>query len=37
MKDGVGNSIDITNQPKGMYLVKIHTKNETIVKKIVRS
>lgn len=31
------NTIDITKQPKGMYIVKIYTKHETIVKKIIRS
>jgi 1-phosphatidylinositol phosphodiesterase len=31
------NTIDLTKQPKGMYIVKIYTKNETIVKKIIRS
>lgn len=33
----IGNTIDITKQPKGMYIVKIYTKNETIIKKIIRS
>lgn len=36
-KEEVGNTIDLTKQPKGMYIVKIYTKNETIVKKIIRS
>lgn len=35
--EAISNTIDIAKQPKGMYIVKIYTKNETIVKKIIRS
>lgn len=36
-KEELGNTIDITKQSKGMYIVKIYTKKDTIVKKIIRS
>jgi 1-phosphatidylinositol phosphodiesterase len=36
IKDDIGTTIDITNQPSGVYLIKIYTGNKIIVKKIVR-